>query len=782
MKKLSFLFLFILFLPSNLYAVCSTNDYTVIYINGVRTNDQKADEENKDLERRYKAKTGRTDVTFINGHNPSRIASIDDFFTSVSQAYQRPDLYREDFDLKNIILEIQPKITTRKILIIGYYQGTFYANALYKYLITHGVPEESVTVYNVATPASYVSGEGDYITATTDTAINFIRELTKTGGANKPLPANTNITRMPDDTDMFPGHSFLKVYLPNETQRIIGDVGTGLSELKASESSDGACFEPPEIDAIYKFTDVAFKISDPIIAVGFKPVGAVLGTIAKGVKTLADFAQTGINSAGSTLRSLFFPANTAAAIQAFDFVRTAYGSSLTREDLEELNENSPSVQAYIAAREEQNAPVESQGEPVDEPPTEESEPKGEVLGEFIQAPPLPPAPVFAPATSNGPLVGAGGGGGSVPAPTPEPDPAPAPPPAPVSEFSFISPDDNASFATTSIDISGTAPANGLLDILYGSTSTTATADGAGAWSASLIFAEGTTTISVSVYEDALAATSSASRTVYVELPPPPCVVPDALDLGETWNETFTESGGPYVIDGDVYVRNGNVTMDAGTVFKFKPGATVTFHADVNVDINGTQSSPVLFTSLNDDADGDTNCDDAATTPAAGDWGYASFGTGAWNSSFSASYFAVRYGGGKSVTTANDGTFSLALMLTYQKYSGSPGVDYSLQTIEASHSADMGVYAYVGQGNSLTISNSSFHDNGGFGFYRARVYDAGFNAVAGKLDAKNNWWGDASGPLQVDTNPAGLGDELDAFASFIGAILFDPWLATDPFSP
>lgn len=771
--KLS-IFLFVsLLLPGLASAACSINDYSVIYINGVLTERKKAQAELQELAERFPEKT----VSFINGFNPSHIGGIGDFIKATQQAYQDPGSYKEDFDLKNILFEIQPQVKTQKILILGYSQGTFYANALYEYLVAHGVPKESVTVYNVATPASFVANNGEYLTSDNDTVVNTVREVTKFGGAKSPLPANISIPRMPgDEKAPFPGHSFANVYLPSETQKIVKTITEELDGLKAPREESDICFPPPGADTVYRFQQVAFSIADPAA----KATVTGITYAYRGAKFVLDSVHDGVTAIGNSFRSLFPPASTAAAIQAFDFVRTAYGSSLTREDLEELNENSPSVQAYIAAREEQNAPVESPEEPVKKPPTEDSGPKGEVLGEFIQAP--PPVPIFAPATTNGPLVGAGGGGGSVSAPTPEPDPAPAPPPAPVSEFSFVSPDDNATFATTTVDISGTAPANGLLDILYGATSTTVTADGSGVWSAALILAEGTTTISVSVYEDALAATSTESRTIYVELPPPPCVVPDALELGETWNETFTKDEGPYVLDGDTYVRNGNITIEPGTVFKFKPAATLTVHADVNVHINGTQSEPVLFTSLSDDTDEDTNCDGTATSPSAGDWGYAWFGGGAWNSSFNASYLKVRYGGSAPYTTANDGTLFPELILSYQKFSGSPGVAYSLSSLEASQSAGIGAYAYIGQENSLTLSNSSFYGNTSFGLYRARVYDAGFNAVAGKLDAKNNWWGDASGPLQADTNPAGLGDELDSFASFIGAILFDPWLSADPFSP
>lgn len=43
-----------------------------------------------------------------------------------------------------------------------------------------------------------------------------------------------------------------------------------------------------------------------------------------------------------------------------------------------------------------------------------------------------------------------------------------------------------------------------------------------------------------------------------------------------------------------------------------------------------------------------------------------------------------------------------------------------------------------------------------------------------IDARNNWWGDASGPYHPTQNPAGRGDTLLA-----DSILFSPWLTAPP---
>ena len=64
-----------------------------------------------------------------------------------------------DYDLKTILMQIHPEVTTtRKILLVGHSQGTFYTNAIYRYFLEHGMPEGSVAVYNLATPAAYVEG------------------------------------------------------------------------------------------------------------------------------------------------------------------------------------------------------------------------------------------------------------------------------------------------------------------------------------------------------------------------------------------------------------------------------------------------------------------------------------------------------------------------------------------------------------------------------------------------------------------------------------------------
>ena len=248
--------------------------------------------------------------------------------------------------------------------------------------------------------------------------------------------------------------------------------------------------------------------------------------------------------------------------------------------------------------------------------------------------------------------------------------------------------------------------------------------------------------------------------------------PDGNFGGQTW----TKAGSPYVVNGYVYMRYGSLTIEPGTVIKLAPASSLDVHSDVPVSINGTAVEPVYFTSLKDDSvGGDTNGDGAASAPAAGDWGFVSFGNGSWNNQFNAQYFKVRYGGSEPMGVPGATVFP-ALMLTYWWYSGSPGFLYNLSHIEVSNS-HTGLLLNLGPNNTLTLSNSSFHDNDAYGIYKSPAI-VFFIDQAGFLDGSNNWWGDASGPYHATLNPSGVGNAVGGNA----ALALAPWLTADPFPP
>lgn len=229
--------------------------------------------------------------------------------------------------------------------------------------------------------------------------------------------------------------------------------------------------------------------------------------------------------------------------------------------------------------------------------------------------------------------------------------------------------------------------------------------------------------------------------------------------------TWTPSQSPYVIDGNVYYRDGNLAIEPGTIVKFTQSSSLTIHADVDFYANGTTDMPIYFTSIKDDSvGGDTNENGNASLPFYGDWGYVSVGGGSFNRGLNINHIKIRYGGN---IVWNNGAYP-AMILHFNWYYGFPNQNYWLENIEVSNSKT-GLYAYVAGKHTFNVSQSSFHDNQDYGMYADIPY-------LGTADAKNNWWGDASGPYHPASNSLGAGDAVSDDVNFI------PWLTSDPLPP
>ncbi len=265
-KGIIFIITLVLFIfPSFSYAIdCSSSESTVVYINGIFTSENQARDDLKELKFEYKNKGKIDNIKFINGYNESHLSGAIDLIESVTQAYQGASL---DYDLTNILTQIHKELSTRKVLLVGHSQGTFYTNAAYNYLIKNGVPKESIAVYNIATPADKVAGNGNYLTSSTDKVINsIVRELTDKGFAKKPLSANIDITLTKDEENSpIGGHSLSGVYLKNVPDRIIGDMQNEINVLSNSNtSSDNGCFIAPQITLAHKISGLSLLVGDNI--------------------------------------------------------------------------------------------------------------------------------------------------------------------------------------------------------------------------------------------------------------------------------------------------------------------------------------------------------------------------------------------------------------------------------------------------------------------------------------------------------------------------------------
>ncbi|MFZ3031638.1 MAG: right-handed parallel beta-helix repeat-containing protein [Candidatus Moraniibacteriota bacterium] len=199
-----------------------------------------------------------------------------------------------------------------------------------------------------------------------------------------------------------------------------------------------------------------------------------------------------------------------------------------------------------------------------------------------------------------------------------------------------------------------------------------------------------------------------------------------------------------------------LTLEPGVIVKVI--GTAPFGVLGTLNVGAPDAEPVVFTSSADDTvGGDTNVDDAATAPKRGDWGYITSHSGGV---ITMTNTIMRYGGSSFGTIVNQGG-DITLNDVRVSESLTDLIYQQSGTLSATNSefsnAPRGVRVDR-VGGSVQIHESSFHDLTNYGIS---------NTSSIQVDAKNNWWGDASGPWHI-THPEGLGAKLN------GNIDFAPW--------
>jgi hypothetical protein len=215
-------------------------------------------------------------------------------------------------------------------------------------------------------------------------------------------------------------------------------------------------------------------------------------------------------------------------------------------------------------------------------------------------------------------------------------------------------------------------------------------------------------------------------------------------------DNSTASGIAYT--GASWTASGVLLYEAGDI---------TFN---NVDVDGSQTSYYII-----DGNADlTGCD---ITNVAGDGLYALSTSSKSNPKVSPSPVAETY------TKSSKATVTVSLddcIVTGQDVADSwgvaPWIDGGTTNMTISGCTithwDYGIFAYEGSGGGTLNVTASGNDlsNNNFGF--------GTNITSkSMLDATNNWWGHATGPYNLISNPLGQGSEVG------DNILFDPWFSS-----
>lgn len=368
------LFIFILILLFSLYSkvfaseLCSQNGYTVATINGIFTNEKDARENKDNLKKLLKSTFNNQPLKVDFLYNPTHGVIIDLLDAVNQKFFSQNEFEIEDADFAQMLNDASSKVKTQKLLLIGHSQGNFYANTFYNNVIDRpgGVPNKSIGVYGVASPASYVAGGGRYLTSSTDSVINQVR----LGGSQNVLKPNVAIVLSNENDN---GHSFSGVYLQHQSGRIISDIKFSLGKLKNNDEkdSDERCIDPIELTLSQKIQKIVLASSDFVInntkkasmyiADSAYNTGAAIGDVIR---------STGI-TVGKTLNGLL--ANAVESLPDVSNLTTLplQATEETSKELENIEEAKNEIEPEEAQSEEKSV-LESESENEDENKTETS--------------------------------------------------------------------------------------------------------------------------------------------------------------------------------------------------------------------------------------------------------------------------------------------------------------------------------------------------------------------------------------------------------------------------
>jgi hypothetical protein len=236
----------------------------------------------------------------------------------------------------------------------------------------------------------------------------------------------------------------------------------------------------------------------------------------------------------------------------------------------------------------------------------------------------------------------------------------------------------------------------------------------------------------------------------------------------TSDQTFSADGMPYIFPYGLTINSGKtLTIDPGAVLKFV-NASDALTVSGTLDVRGSSTTPVYFTSLKDDlAGGDTNADDDDTSPSAGDWQQIIIGL---TGSSTINGAVVRYGGdysccgGSGALINNNGGY-LTVSDSRVSTSSAHGILLNAGTTTiVSTEVYNNPYGVTLVGGVSTILGSSVHDNSVNGMY---------SFLSATTTVENSYWGASSGPYHPALNPSGGGNAVTDY------IDFDPWLTSWP---
>lgn len=211
-------------------------------------------------------------------------------------------IYVVDSDLQTQVDAYIDEIENgRRVIVVAHSQGNFYANAAYGM-----VNSDFFNIIAVASPASYVAGNGPHITLTDDYVINgMVRPL-------DPSTLSAEITNNTDNNSGWTGHDFNSSYLEGDvtgpliTENINNLIGDTSDCVSVEDTNSGGDNNSSGMTADIKLhawcaycTDISASFAGGLINMsnstyGFKDEEIIINDVSPGVYTLdISLAQNG---------------------------------------------------------------------------------------------------------------------------------------------------------------------------------------------------------------------------------------------------------------------------------------------------------------------------------------------------------------------------------------------------------------------------------------------------------------------------------------------------------
>lgn len=232
---------------------------------------------------------------------------------------------------------------------------------------------------------------------------------------------------------------------------------------------------------------------------------------------------------------------------------------------------------------------------------------------------------------------------------------------------------------------------------------------------------------------------------------------NGIQLGGTLggSSILSNAGIPYVLDlsqegwESIYIpAGGELSIQPGTIIKLNPG-NYDYAMGTGIEVagsllaQGTESEPIVFTSIKDDSyGGDTNNDGNATVPAVGDWTRHFVHEGA---AATFEHVIIQYGGGQlsgqSLESIRCDAGELHLLNSSVIYGGGAGVRaingiLDIQDSNISNNTEHGIDYTISTEAAPIIKDSTFNNNSAYAIF------LNFNEIT--LDASQVYGNIASG--------------------------------------